>query len=371
MESSSSAAPPPRSRSEPLKAAVATPLGEVRLVDENSRARLRALSVTTVEELLGLIAADPDQVAEFVPELNLPKVQADAQGAARAPVLAEMERYVEPDYAMGAEAPEGVEVEERASVERVESWLQAAEAEPAREEDQPPAANLIDCFGPVRNQGKRGTCVAHATCAVLECQETRRLGNKPDLSEQFIYWNAKANDGHPDRSGTWLKIAMPLTERDGACDESVWPYVGADVAGNEGQGPPPQDAQADAQKHLLRKPRELNGHDSGAIRAALDEGLPVGISVPVYNNWYSNPAAHLLGLIPMPLPNSVIKGGHAMCAMGYGWDNDFAGGGYLILRNSWGSDWAPQSPVAPGYGAIPLLYIDEYGWEAWTTENGN
>ena len=27
--------------------------------------------------------------------------------------------------------------------------------------------------------------------------------------------------------------------------------------------------------------------------------------------------------------------------------------------------------VAPGYGAIPLLYIDEYGWEAWTTENGN
>jgi len=31
-------------------------------------------------------------------------------------------------------------------------------------------------------------------------------------------------------------------------------------------------------------------------------------------------------------------------------------------------EWAPQSPVAPGDGALPFLYIDQYAWEAWATQ---
>lgn len=341
------------------------------LVDEKSYRRLRALSVNTVEELLGLIEADPDAVAEFVPDLDLPQGQADAPNLARSSVLAELKHFEGAEFAMGARPPEGVEVEERASAQYVEEWLGEAMAQPDREEDQPPEVNLMECFGLVRNQGDRGTCVAHATCAVLECQHARLRGDRVDLSEQFVYWDAKSNDGHPDAEGTWLRIAMPCAEQHGACGESVWPYTPAPVPGDEAQGPPPADAASDAWQHLLHAPLQLGNRDSGAIRASLDAGRPVAISVPVYNNWYSNPAANALGLIPMPLPNSVRRGGHAMCAMGYGWDPDFAGGGYLILRNSWGSGWAPQSPVAPGYGAIPLLYIDRYGWEAWTTENGD
>jgi len=70
----------------------------------------------------------------------------------------------------------------------------------------------------------------------------------------------------------------------------------------------------------------------------------------------------------MPLPESVLAGGHEMCATGYAWDPDFAGGGYLRIRNSWGTRWAPASPAAPGYGALPFLYVDRYGTEAWTTD---
>jgi Papain family cysteine protease len=350
-----------------VKSEVATPkLGD--LVSEKSYRRLRALSVNTVEELIGLIQADPNEVSEFVPDLDLPQIQADAEHLSQAPLLEAIQDLEGADFAMGAHPPEGALVEERASPEYVHEWLQEAIDQPEQEEDEPPAVNLMQCFGPVRNQGKRGTCVAHATCAVLECQHMRLREERIDLSEQYVYWDAKQNDGRPDDEGTWLRVAMPCVEREGACQEEVWPYNPTKIPGDEAQGPPPANADSDASNHLLERPRELDGRDSAAIRAVLDEGRPVGISVPVYNNWYSNPAANALGLIPMPLPNSVRKGGHAMCAMGYGWDTDFAGGGYLILRNSWGAGWATQSPVAPGYGAIPLLYIDRYGWEAWTTE---
>jgi hypothetical protein len=58
--------------------------------------------------------------------------------------------------------------------------------------------------------------------------------------------------------------------------------------------------------------------------------------------------------------------GHAMCAVGYSSDTGFVGGGYLILRNSWGPDWAAQSPIAPGHALLPYLYLELYGWECYT-----
>jgi len=243
---------------------------------------------------------------------------------------------------------------------------EALKSEPREPSDEPTEANLIGCFGPVRNQQQRGTCVAHAVAAVLECQRKRLLGQDEDTSEQFIYWCTKSNDGHPDEEGTWIRVAAPTTGSSGACLEDMWPYNPTPIPGNERQDPPPDGAVADAANRLLNSPNDLGARNVDEIRKSLDEGRPVAISVPVYNNWYSNPAANALGLIPMPLANSVRRGGHAMCAMGYGYDPEFAGGGYFVLRNSWGTSWAPRSPIKPGYGAIPFLYIEKYGWEAWT-----
>jgi hypothetical protein len=41
-----------------------TPLDQVQLVDEGARGRLRQLNVTTVEELLGQLQADPEALAK-------------------------------------------------------------------------------------------------------------------------------------------------------------------------------------------------------------------------------------------------------------------------------------------------------------------
>ena len=45
-------------------------------------------------------------------------------------------------------------------------------------------------------------------------------------------------------------------------------------------------------------------------------------------------------------------------------NKDFAGGGYLILRNSWGTRFATQSLIgAPGHALVPFLYFDKFGGE--------
>jgi hypothetical protein len=59
-------------------------------------------------------------------------------------------------------------------------------------------------------------------------------------------------------------------------------------------------------------------------------------------------------------------GGHSMCFVGYQDDANSPGGGYFILRNSWGSGWAPDSPHGAGYGTIPYEYIQKEGWEIFS-----
>jgi C1A family cysteine protease len=218
----------------------------------------------------------------------------------------------------------------------------------------------------VRHQFDRGTCVAHAVIALAEC--LMRAAGKVDLSEQHLYWQAKNRDGAPQEKGTYIRIALDCMADTGVCREETWPYQGIPVPGNEGQGPPPDAAGHEAGSYKLSGATQVTERDSSALREVLDGGRPVALSVPVYQNWYGNPATNTYGFIPMPLPATTLEGGHAMCAVGYGYDTGFAGGGYFILRNSWGSTWASQSPIAPGHALLPFRYQDVYGWETMTAE---
>lgn len=70
----------------------------------------------------------------------------------------------------------------------------------------------------------------------------------------------------------------------------------------------------------------------------------------------------------MPLPGQATDKGHSMAVVGYGFDDGYLGGGYLIVRNSWGTTWATGGRFGPGYGTIPFAYMREYGWEAYAIE---
>ncbi len=223
----------------------------------------------------------------------------------------------------------------------------------------PESVSLLDQLPPLRNQGGRGTCVAHAVLAVREQLEI--AAHSPadlDLSEQYVYWWCKAHDGIPRVSGTYISVGMRCLAETGAPLESAWPYVNVEKD-DQGQGPPPEAAaQGDPGFRVLRT-QQFNRADIDGIKACLHEGRAVAFSVPVYDSWYASSATARWGKITLPLPGEPQNGGHAMTLVGYQDDVDAPGGGYFLVRNSW-QPWSWDGAWRPGYGYIPYAYIKQF-----------
>ncbi len=227
----------------------------------------------------------------------------------------------------------------------------------------PPQANLIARMPPVRNQQGRGTCVAHASAAAREYL----LGPEStagDLSEQFLYWACKQRDGFPGE-GTYIKTAMAVLEDKGVCTEAIWPYNPTKIAGNEGQGPPPAGAEEKAAAYRIAKGEPVEPRWVDELKKALASGKPVAFAVPVYGYWLTEPV-RTNGDIRIPLPADKVVGGHAMCMVGYQDDASVPGGGYFLVRNSWGTSWARKSAAGAGYCRLPYAYMSQFGRSAYT-----
>ncbi len=247
------------------------------------------------------------------------------------------------------------------------------EREPGEEKKEPPSfaplppsIDLRSGFGPVRNQGQRGTCVAHASTAVREYL----LGQQPpalEFSEQFLYWDCKQHDLIPTLPGTYIRTAMARLQDNGICLEAAWPYNPNPIPGNEGQGPAPQVAVDGAGKYRITTSTRLVPTDIEGLCSSLARGKPVAFAVPVYNYWFAEPVRSS-GDVRLPLPGEPVAGGHAMCMVGYQQNEVVPGGGFFMVRNSWGEGWASNSTIAPGYARIPFAYIYQYANSAFTAE---
>jgi hypothetical protein len=228
----------------------------------------------------------------------------------------------------------------------------------------PPSVNLVKKMSPIRNQGNRGTCVAFCLTSIHEyCDRA----DTADYSERFLYFAAKAVDGHPGDCGTTQQAASGVLESQGQCTEKIWPYN--PTASCNDHGTPPASAATDARRHTLGL-TALNPHDVIAIKAALAAGRPAGISIPVYNSWYQSPVTERTGRITLPIGGEQDVGGHCMCVVGYQDDGPTTvtatpGGGFFILRNSWSEQWGAECPFGRGYGTIPYAYIAAFNWESY------
>lgn len=232
---------------------------------------------------------------------------------------------------------------------------------------------------PIKQQGQRGTCVAHAMISCIE--HHRRNGQNPpdDHSEQFLFWAAKQFDPDPT-DGTSHDFAMAALKQLGCCDEAAWPYVGT-TAATVHQGPPPPAAVHAAGKALHGGGGMSAPSNAAALYLQLQNG-PVSIGVPVFvslsdpskTNWNVGGMMQE-GIVAEPAPNSVVGGGHAVCVVGFEPDPTEAGGeGWFIFRNSWGNQFGQKLPVPGagsygpevGYGQIGWAHVDKYLWEmAW------
>jgi C1A family cysteine protease len=92
---------------------------------------------------------------------------------------------------------------------------------------------------------------------------------------------------------------------------------------------------------------------------------PIAVAIPVYDSWANNPAVTDSGNIGMPLPGETSQYGHALVLVGFADDGTFPGGGYFIIRNSYGTTWGAHCPFGAGYGTIPYRYIELDNYSAF------
>jgi hypothetical protein len=259
------------------------------------------------------------------------------------------------DLGLGVMAPT---VEMMAALE-----ASAVESEAMEAVELPGSVNLIPFFQPIRNQGPRGTCVSFALTALNEYIKRRR-GILRNLSEQHLYYETKLIDGSPAGCGTWqVKGASVLGGR-GQCREIVWPYRNALPCNNH--GPLPVAARPDGLNNRLAV-LAVPARSVLAYKTHMSKQRPVTLSIPVYNSWYQSAATRQTGRITMRIGNEPSIGGHAVCLVGYVDTAASPGGGYFIVRNSWGtSAFGSANPFGAGYGTIPFQYITNDAWEAFT-----
>lgn len=217
-------------------------------------------------------------------------------------------------------------------------------------------------FFPIKNQGNRGTCVAFSLTSTNEYYQLKLKNGRYDLSEQHLYYESKQIDGNIN-CGTTLADAIKVISLQGQCREQFWAYRPTTDCNDHGTKP----ILADSDSYPYRAAcLELNSHDIEIFKAAIISGGFISFSIPVYDSWLHSNEVNRTGRITLPLPTETHSGGHAMTIVGFQNDTTFPGGGFFLLRNSWGLSWAKDSPYAQGFGIIPYEYIKEKCWEAFT-----
>jgi C1A family cysteine protease len=321
----------------------------------NTSISLSEAGITDAEQLVA-IAAIPEARPFLLEHLGfteeeLESLLADAVGVLSPQILNTVESPLPPTFPLGALEPTA----EMKSAELAFA-LDAPEAV-----SLPAAVNLIARMSAIRNQAQRGTCVAFTVTAINEYYR-RTLGHVVDLSEQHSYFETKLIDGSPGVCGTWqVKAAQALANR-GQCREAIWPYNPNPPCNNH--GPLPVNARPNGLSYRLPL-QQLPSNNVNLIKTRLANRQPVGISIPVYNSWYLSASVRNTGRITMRLGSEPVAGGHAVCLVGYQDNPASPGGGYFILRNSWGTAWGNLSPYGRGYGTIPYRYIATDCWEAF------
>ena len=209
---------------------------------------------------------------------------------------------------------------------------------------------------PVKHQGRKGSCVGFAVAAMKEWQEREehkkevstgkkdiRKGKVYNLSEQWIYHQAKKIDAWPGQEGTSIREAMKVLCHIGCPPEAGWPYSDVKV------GEPESWAHMIALWSKIGSYYRVRGSDG--LMTGLSYG-PVVIGVPVYREFFT-PRPN--GTIAMPAKPRKLYGGHAICIVGFD-----ATTKKFEFKNSWGTSWGNK-----GYGQLHFKYIDSFMWDAW------
>lgn len=197
------------------------------------------------------------------------------------------------------------------------------------------SVDLRSLLLPVRQQGRRQSCLAFASSSAHE----RGANTGEHLSVEYLFFHAVARTPgqNPDAGTTMAAIAAALAE-EGQPVETAWPYSSSQAL----PWTPPSFSNP------LFKTTMVPGKPAFAdLSVALDQNVPVILGLVITDAFFRPDA---LGMIP-DVTHDPERGGHAVLAAGYGLDP--AGQEAVLIRNSWGPAWGLD-----GYAWLSRSYLD-------------
>jgi C1A family cysteine protease len=216
----------------------------------------------------------------------------------------------------------------------------------------------------VRQQGQRGACQVFAMVGVIEFH-LARSGKPVDLSEQFIMWAANKATGLNRSEGFNPDLLIAGLKQYGICAETLMPYVPR----NEALGKPSAEALKDARTRTSCKIISIKHWSSDIgfgdkeikeISRRLEKKSPVTATFCWPAGLYDEQIVDAQHFIIDKSIDGKSKDGHGVILVGYGLDDKIAGGGFFILRNSWGPKFADK-----GYARITFEFARKYGIDAY------
>lgn len=197
------------------------------------------------------------------------------------------------------------------------------------------AVDLRPQLLPVRNQGRRPTCLAFASSAAHE----HRLGQYEHLSVEYLYFHSVAcMPGKDPDSGATMAATVAALAANGQPVESAWPYSPVAVA----SWSPPRIL---GPLHTRTMLPGLFAYDE--ITTALAQARPVVLGLRITDAFFHPDVNGLVRFVT----TDVERGGHAVLAVGYGKSSTEEPA--LLIRNSWGQGWG-----LAGHAWLPRSYVE-------------
>jgi len=199
----------------------------------------------------------------------------------------------------------------------------------------------------IRDGGQEGSVVGQALATAMEMQIKRTLHQDVSISARFIYNAARQVAGTISTdSGAMIKDAIAVLTKQGAVEESVWPYKPGEYAAKA-----PASVER-ATRWQITQVRSLKGVDQ--IKAALATEGPVVAGIEVYQEAMSSEAAKT-GIFPLPQKGSSLIGGHAVVLVAYDEQRK-----QFKFANDWGPGWGDR-----GYGYLSEEYLKKHSSDSW------
>jgi C1A family cysteine protease len=219
----------------------------------------------------------------------------------------------------------------------------------------PTKVDMRNRYGLVYDQGDLGSCTSNSIATAIDFERVKQNITPQQPSRLFIYYNERLlkNTVNYD-SGASLRDGIKTVSKDGSCPETQWPY---DIS--KFTIKPNNFCYLTAKNNLIKQYVRLNNTNLNELKTCLAAGFGFVFGFTVYQSFLSYSVA-ATGMVPMPLRNERVLGGHATFCLGY--DDSKS---RFIVRNSWGLGWGDR-----GHFYIPYSYLTNSNLAAdfWTIQ---